>query len=252
MATYSTQAIVLSSKNFGEADRILTLLTYERGKVRAVARGSRRPRNRLAALVQPLSHIEALIMEGNQLDTLSQGQLLNSFRYLAEDLDKMSYALYLSELFELAIEGATEVRDHFILLLTAFELIQNFEKLELIRAFLEVKLVILQGYAPTLSKCSLCGRNFEFKEKETWGYHPEEGTVQCAKCASRGSLMHLSSAALSFWILLSKSDSRRLLVLNPSQEVLRELRPILNASLTLAFGKLPKSVTFLNALNHLN
>ncbi|NLN84213.1 MAG: DNA repair protein RecO [Firmicutes bacterium] len=252
MATYSTQAIVLSSRNFGEADRILTLLTFERGKVRAVARGARRPRNRLAALVQPLSHIEALIMEGNQLDTLSQGQLLNSFRFLGEDLDKMSHALYLNELFEMAIEGATEVRDYFILLLTGYELLQNLDNLQIIRAFIEVKLNILQGFAPVLSKCSICGKGSEQVQEQLWNYYPDEGAIKCKGCSQGAYFVELTQPALLLWRTLSREDSRWLVNQNVSGKVLAELRPALNASLSLALGKLPKSSSFLNSLYQLD
>ena len=251
MAIYNTQAIVLNSKAFGEADRILTLLTYERGKSRVIARGARRPKNRLAAVVQPLSHIDVQILEGNQLDTLNQGQLINSFRFLREDLDKMSYAFYLSELFETATEGATELRDYFILLLTALELLQNFENLSLTRIFIEVKLILLQGYAPTLSNCYSCNRPVILPMKSDWFFDPEDGGLRCSQCSHTKSAIAINSSTLTFWNSVIRNDSRWLIQQNPELEIMAEMRRLLNGSLQVAFGGLPKSAVFLQTLSNL-
>lgn len=252
MSVYNTQAVVLSSKSFGEADRILTLLTYERGKIRVIARGSRRPKNRLAAIVQPLSHIEAQILEGQQLDTLNQGQLINSFRFLREDLDKMSHALYLSELFESATEGATELRDYFILLLTALELLQSFENLSLTRIFIEVKLILLQGYAPSLSNCYQCNQPMQIPITTEWFFDAEDGGIRCEKCQHTQTAIALNSATVSFWLSLIRQDSRWLIRQIPDERVMQQMRKILNASIQVAFGSLPKSATFLQTLKNLS
>jgi DNA repair protein RecO (recombination protein O) len=251
MAVYNTQAIVLSSKSFGEADRILTLLTYERGKSKVIARGARRPKNRLAAIVQPLSHIEVQILEGNQLDTLNQGQLINSFRFLREDLDKMSYAFYLCELFETATEGATELRDYFILLLTALELLQNFENLSLTRIFIEVKLILLQGYAPSLSNCYSCNRPLILPLNSDWFFEPDDGGIRCGQCSHTHSAIVMCNATLTFWNAVIRNDSRWLIQQKPEMKTLDDMRRILNGSLQVAFGGLPKSAVFLQTLSNL-
>ena len=252
MGSYTTQAIVLNSKSFGEADRILTLLTYERGKVRAVARGARRPRNRLAAVIQPISHVEVQITEGNQLDTLNQGQLINTYRFLKEDLDKLSYATYLAELFEKATEGATELRDYFILLLTALEIVQNFENLKLTRFFIEAKLIVLQGYAPSLSNCSHCNRDMKnAKAEQQVLYAPESGGLYCPQCFPGGLSVKLTLREIRFWQELMKQDPRWLIAQQPDPVMLAAVGEALAAALTSIFGALPKSASFLQTLSEL-
>ena len=252
MGSYTTQAIVLNSKSFGEADRILTLLTYERGKVRAVARGARRPRNRLAAVTQPISHVEVQIMEGNQLDTLNQGQLINTYRFLKEDLDKLSYATYLAELFEKATEGATELRDYFVLLLTALEIVQNFENLKLTRFFIEAKLIVLQGYAPSLSNCIHCNRDMKNAEpQQQMLYSPESGGLYCPQCFPGGIHVKLTVREIRFWQELMKQDPRWLIAQQPEQAMLEAVGKALAAALTEIFGALPKSASFLQTLSEL-
>src|SRR5690606_36846968 len=79
MALYKAEAVVLRSRSLGEADKIVTLFTYERGKVEAVARGVRRPRSRLLGVTQLFIHGRFLPYERKSLDTISQGEIVRSF-----------------------------------------------------------------------------------------------------------------------------------------------------------------------------
>ena len=79
MALYRTEAVVLRTYNLGEADKILTLFTKNRGKVRASARGSRRPRNHLMGVSQVFTHGSFLIFRGKSLDSVSQGTIIDAW-----------------------------------------------------------------------------------------------------------------------------------------------------------------------------
>ncbi|HKJ56955.1 MAG TPA: DNA repair protein RecO, partial [Nitriliruptoraceae bacterium] len=72
MATYRDQGIVLRTHKLGETDRILTLMTQGRGKVRAVAKGVRRPGSRFGGRLEPYSHVDLLLYEGRSLDVVTQ------------------------------------------------------------------------------------------------------------------------------------------------------------------------------------
>ena len=95
MALYRTEAVVLRTRNLGEADKILTLFSDKRGKIRAVARGSRRPRNHLMGVSQPFTYGSFLIFKGKNLDSVSQGSIIDAQVYLREDLLKMAHASYI-------------------------------------------------------------------------------------------------------------------------------------------------------------
>ena len=97
MASYQTAAVVLGSKNWGEADKMVTLFTYDRGLVEAAAFGCRRPRSPLAAGMQMFSSIEVQLSEGKRVDTVRQCTLKRHYKKLTEDLEVMAYGSFVAE-----------------------------------------------------------------------------------------------------------------------------------------------------------
>ena len=87
MARYTASALVLGVHNWGDADKIVTLFTRERGLIRAAAFGARRPKSPLAAGLQMFNEIEAELTEGQRLDTVRTASLLHHPKKLSEDLD---------------------------------------------------------------------------------------------------------------------------------------------------------------------
>ncbi|MDI6814588.1 MAG: DNA repair protein RecO, partial [Dehalococcoidales bacterium] len=83
---YQTEAIIIKKIKLGEADRILTLYTPHLGKIRAVARGVRRPRSKLAGHLELLTHSLVSLARGRNLDTITGSQTINSFLPLKSDL----------------------------------------------------------------------------------------------------------------------------------------------------------------------
>ena len=115
MGLYHCEGIVLRTRLFGEADRIVTLLTKEKGKIEAVARGVRRPRNRLVGVTQQFSYLRGLIFTGKDLDQLSQAELIKSFAPLRDDLLKMAYATWWAELLDTFLPVAEVNTEIFLL-----------------------------------------------------------------------------------------------------------------------------------------
>ena len=97
MGSYQTAAVVLGSKNWGEADKMVTLFTADRGLIEAAAFGCRRPRSPLAAGMQMFSSIEVQLSEGKRLDTVRQCTLRRRYKKLTEDLEVMAYGSFVAE-----------------------------------------------------------------------------------------------------------------------------------------------------------
>ncbi len=95
---YRTHAVVLRRHNIGEADRVLTLFTPTHGKVRAVAKGVRRLKSRLAGHVELFSRVDVLLAHGRSLDIVTQAEVRDPFLSLRDDLWKAAYASYVAEL----------------------------------------------------------------------------------------------------------------------------------------------------------
>ena len=92
---YVTEALILSVRDMGEADRLAVVFSREHGKLSAAAYGARRPRSRLAGSVQSFSLVEVSLMPGRNLETIGQCEVKRSFRELREDITLMTYAAFL-------------------------------------------------------------------------------------------------------------------------------------------------------------
>src|SRR3712207_3455365 len=92
MAVYRSKGIVLRSIRYGEADRILDLYTQDAGLVSAIAKGIRRTKSRFGARLEPLSCVDFVAYNGRTLDTVTQAEVLRSFRGIREDLARFDAA----------------------------------------------------------------------------------------------------------------------------------------------------------------
>lgn len=90
MAQYTTEALIIGIKNWGEADKIITLLSPERGRIKAAAFGCRRPKSALAGSLQMFNQVEVQVREGDRLDTIRSCSLLRAYRVMSTDLDRKS------------------------------------------------------------------------------------------------------------------------------------------------------------------
>ncbi len=176
MGYYRDEGVVLRSMRLGEADRIVTILTLEHGKVRAVAKGVRRTKSRLGARLEPLSHVTLLCWRGRELDVVTQVEVIESFRSVREDLDALSAGLVLLEVadqFALERHGTPEL---FRMLLGALRSLERSKSSMLVGAFCW-KLLAQEGLGPSLERCARCGEIAELV-----AFDPREGGFLCPAC----------------------------------------------------------------------
>lgn len=154
MALYRVEAIVLRSRDMGEADRVVTLLGSEGGKVRAVARGARRPRSRLVAATQAFTRATFSLFRGRDLDTVSQAELIDSFRGLREDLEVTALAACAAEVTDGLLPEGEPQPDAYALLVQAFTALPAGGAAVLYGYVL--KFLDVLGYRPRLDACVSC------------------------------------------------------------------------------------------------
>ena len=184
MAVYKSKGIVLRSIRYGEADRILDLYTRDAGLVSAIAKGVRRTRSRFGARLEPLSCVDFVAYQGRTLDTVTQAELLRSFRGVREDLARFEAAAGMVGNVR-ALSGGDEAdRRVFNLLYKGLDALENSNSnLQPIEAAFGLKLSILAGYAPQLDTCSGCGANPD-EASETPYFAPDLGGILCSGCRS--------------------------------------------------------------------
>ncbi len=178
MALYRTDGIVLGHRNLGEADKILTIFSPEKGKIHAVARGVRRPRNPILAGSQLFTYSSFLIMEGRSLDNISQCQIKESFYKIRQDLVCMAYGLYFAELLRASTPMEDKNEELFRFLLKTMYLLQTWEDIEVLSRIYEIKLMAIQGFTPEIFRCVGCGK----KAFDKILFSVSMGGVLCMNC----------------------------------------------------------------------
>ncbi|MGB9885376.1 MAG: DNA repair protein RecO [Moorellales bacterium] len=157
MALYKTGAVVLHSAPYREADALLLLFSPARGRIRALAKGVRRPKSRLRGGVQPLTRARFLLYAGRALDTVIQCELEEAYPRLHAELERWAQASYLAELLIVTTPEGAESRELYALLTTGLTLLEK-ERPEAVARFFELRLLAVLGYLPELWACTGCGR----------------------------------------------------------------------------------------------
>lgn len=185
MSLYRDTGIVLRVHKLGEADRIITLLTRQRGIVRAVGKGVRKTTSRFGGRLEPFMHVDLQLAEGRSLDIITQAETVNAF---AKDLG-LDYAAYtagtamLETAERLVQEDGEPAVAQFQLLVGALRaLTQGRMTPSLILDSYQLRALSIAGYAPTFDGCARCG-----EEGPHRNFHAPSGGMLCDDCRVAGS-----------------------------------------------------------------
>ena len=175
------QGIVLRSFPFGEADKVVVLLSPNHGKLRTVAKGIRKTKSRFGGRLEPFSHVDLVLYEGRNLDTITQVSMIEPFHQLRSDLDRMVTAGTMTEVADaVAQENESSVRLFLLLQRGLRALEAGPAHPDLLTAFL-LKAAETIGVAPALDQCAGCGRRDGLSR-----FSFPEGGVLCEGCRVPG------------------------------------------------------------------
>ncbi len=243
--TYQTEAIIIRKIKLGEADRILTLYTPRLGKIRAVAKGVRRPRSKLAGHLELLTYSQVSLARGRNLDTIIGSQTINSFLTLKSDLELISYALYTTELIDQFTVDDVENYPLFQLLLETMEHLCQGGDNELALRYFELHLLNLVGYRPQLQQCVSCQSTLEPANNS---FCPGAGGMLCPNCRQSQLAYPISVEGQNGLRLLQGDDydTARQLKINP--ELSDELEGVMRNYLKYLLEREVKSTAWLDTL----
>jgi len=187
MPTYSVNAINVGSFNLGESDKIITLFSAERGLIKAVAKGARKPGAKIGGRAELLSVNRLLIASGRSLDIITQAESVERFKNLRTDLTRLSYALYYAELTCHMGQGVNEESQLFFDLLV--NSLRQLSSLENNPAYLclvfQLSLLQMLGLMPELDTCVMCRKRLV--EYDLSIFHHDLGGAVCDLCFSNHS-----------------------------------------------------------------
>lgn len=205
--------MVLRTHKLGEADRIITLLTRNRGLIRAVARGVRKTSSRYGARLEPFMHVDIQVFEGRSLDRLGQVETLDAF---ARDLG-LSYQRYTSgtamlETAERLVhdDGEPAVQQYLLLVGALRALTSNQHDPGTILDSYQLRAMAVAGYSPSFDACARCGLSGPHRN-----FHSPSGGMLCDQCRVPGSAVlgpatvrHLGALLAGTWEVVMLGDER--------------------------------------------
>lgn len=182
MHTENLQSFVLSSLDYGESDRIVSLFTLEHGRIKAFGRGARKSRKRFGAALEPFARIvaQARIKEG--LSSLQQADIVCIYPAIRADLGRIAHALYACELVDVITPEGHPLPRLYRLLAAYLDHLETKTAVEGDRRFFEINLLNILGYRPALESCSRCDTPFD----EAGAWLQEGGEPVCRFCCAGG------------------------------------------------------------------
>lgn len=241
--TYTVTGMVLSAQPVGEYDKRLVILTREKGKIAAFAKGVRRPGNSQMAGSRPFSFGEFDLFEGRSSYTVAGMRIQNYFDELAADLEGAMYGCYFLEFAGYYARENVDGSEMIKLLYQSFRaLLKVAIPNELVRRIFELKLMTINGEYPNVFSCMSCN-----SENENFHYFDfEKNGFICDKCISKHSfampIMEATSYTLQYIIT---STIERLYTFTIKEEVLKELEAIMDRELERFIDKKMNSLEIL-------
>jgi DNA repair protein RecO (recombination protein O) len=245
--SFRVEAVVLRHADWGEADRILTLFTRERGKVRAIAKGARKIRSRKAGHLEPFTHVTLQLAKGRDLLIVTQADTLDAYLALGVDLVKTGCASYLVELLDrFTYEDENENQAIFRLLTEGLSRVASESDPWLAMRYYEVRLLDLLGFRPHLFECANCGDKIQPVDQY---FSPAAGGVLDPKCgAGLPGAWSVSVEALKVFRHIQRSSYAEAQRARPDPETRNELETLLQKYLTYLLERGLNSPGFLKQI----
>lgn len=223
MSYLKTKGLIIREVNTGEADKIVTIFSGNRGKISALAKGARRPRSKLVAGTQFLSYSDYVLFSGREMYSINSCEVVEPFYEIRNDMIRLTYAVHFIDIVTDVIQENQPAQRVLQLLLNSLHMLsKTVKEPELIARIFELRFLSIMGYAPFVRGCIICGRedfavtSFSFRK---CGFICNDEV-----CTTNDSFaMELSPGAAKAiqYIVHSKADE--LFSFNLSSQVLEEL-----------------------------
>ena len=185
MALHQSDSIILKTYPLGEADRIVAFFSRDHGKMRGVANGARKMKNRFGASLEPLAHsrIQFFEKENRELVRIQSAELLDSPMKLFEDYDRAVCAGHLVELVDRFLPDHEPQDAVFRLVRMTARALEQGCPLEFAACYFDIWMLRLSGVLPDLFACSICSRRLQ--AQDTRFLAPGLQAVICGDCDHR-------------------------------------------------------------------
>jgi DNA repair protein RecO (recombination protein O) len=249
MPQFKTSAIVIKTLDYGESDRIITLLTTDFGKIKGIAKGAKRSRRRFSNALELFTLSKVIFFDKREtgLVRIEGCDIVDTFSAIRDDIRKIAFGSYFAELVDEMTAEREGNPDLFNTLKVFLSLLSDGEaETQILRVF-EIRLLSLLGYQPELNSCLRCNEPFEPGEGARFSV--KKGGLLCEKC-SHGytDLIPVSLGTARMLHLALEMDLSKVHRLRFSQQALSEGEVILSTFIQYHINKELKSKKFLKDL----
>ena len=247
LRSYRLSGLVIHRRDMGEADRVVTLLTPQRGRIALLAKGVRKVTSRKAGHLELFTHVRVQVAKARTWDIITQADTIRAFPGLRTNLRRTSHAYYVAELlYYLAPEGEGD-EALFSLALETFEHLERAFNLLLVSRWFEAHLLRITGFQPQLYICPACGEPLDVERTNYW--NPAEGGALCPRCgAARKGSRPLPPRILKLMRFLHTHTFDHVQKLSLRPDVLLELEEFMHMYLRHVLERDLRSLAFIRRL----
>ena len=182
MAIKNDQGIVLRTYSFGEADKVVVLISSTNGKLRCVAKGIRKTKSRFGGRLEPFVYVDLVLYEGRNLGTITQAEVIDAHPKLRTDLEAVGAAGVMAEVVDLVVQEGEPSVGMFLLLQRGLAGLEAGSDIPSLLTHFLLRTAGVIGFTPALDACASCGS----LEVERFSY--AAGGAVCASCAPASSI----------------------------------------------------------------
>ena len=248
MGINKTQGIVLRYTNHGEADKILTLLTRSKGKVKAYAKGCRKPKSSLLSSCELFAFSEFVLYKGSSFYHITQAETREIFYNIRNDLLKLSHANYFVELADfVSVEEVASERLFLLLAKALYYLSTGDVQLGILSLGYQLRLMDISGFRPHINRCVSCGCT----EGDSFRFSIELGGLICGECRMEDkSAYKISAGSIEMFKIFLNTDISRLNTIKMDNTIFNEMDKIIRVFVQTHLDKRFKSLEFLDEIKN--
>jgi len=223
MKQIKVNGIIIEENNMGDFDKMITMLTPNLGKIGCSAKGSRRTKSLLLAGTQFLCFGEYMLFKGSEIYTINSCQTIEMFYNLRTDLEKLTYASYITKIIsDVTYENQNSYNTLKLFLNTLYAISEKEKNLNLVVSVFKLRLLKILGFLPNINECTIC------KSKENLAYFSiKENGFKCKKCGKENTEgIHMSESTKNAITYAIKSDPKKIFSFNLSEKNIKELEII--------------------------
>ena len=247
MTVHISPVIIMRTWEFGESDLMVSFFTAEGGRLKGVAKGARKSRQRFANCLDLfcLTRLEYERRREEGLYFLHSGKQIHAFPGLRSDFLALSLASYMIELTEILFPVGVPAKRMFDLLHAALSALDEERQIDPFRILFEAKAMALGGYAIDVSRCCVCGRTYQGEGRAV--FKQGSGGIACLKCGQESkSSPGLGPATVKALKEIQSTAWTTVQVQDLNNEMLREIKPVLKRHIEFRIGQPLKTAQYLD------